>query len=84
MIQTGIFPNVIMEDTGLWEPWTNESIEEALADVKRKLGLIDENAHDGFIRDLLERRLVFKEGNYVWPRGIRSALVYWDVARNAV
>lgn len=83
LIQMGIFPNVIMEDTGLWDPWTNESIEEALADVKRKLGLVYENAHDAFLHDLLERRLVCEEGKYVWPRGVRSALVYWDVERDA-
>ncbi len=81
LIQMGIFPNIIMEDTGLWEPWTNESIEEALADVKRKLGMVDEKTHDGFLCDLLSRRLVFEQGKYVWPRGVRSALVYWDVER---
>lgn len=83
LLQMGICPNVLMEDTGLWEPWTNESIEEALADVKRKLGLPEESVHDGFIHELLKRRLVPENGRYVWPRGVRSALVYWDVEQGA-
>jgi hypothetical protein len=26
----------------------------------------------------MERRLTLMEGKYVWPRGVRSALVHWD------
>jgi hypothetical protein len=28
----------------------------------------------------LRRRLALKEEKYVWPRDVRSALVYWDPA----
>ena len=29
------------------------------------------------IRDTLARRLTFKDGAYVWPDGMRSALAWW-------
>jgi hypothetical protein len=27
-----------MEDSGLWEPWVHENIQDDLADTKRRLG----------------------------------------------
>ncbi len=78
LLQMGIFPNVLMEDTGLWDPWISPSMEEALAEAKRKLNLINTAEHDAFLRDLLSRNLVYRDGQYVWPKGIRTALVYWD------
>jgi hypothetical protein len=68
-----------MEDTGLWRPWTHDSLEEAVAEVKRRFGLPEVSEHDAFLRDLLQRRLDQRDGQWVWPRGVRSALVYWDV-----
>lgn len=79
LLQMGLFPNVLMEDSGLWPPRANRSLEEALAKVKRRLGLSDTTEHDDFLMDLLRRRLTWQEGQYVWPAGVRSALVYWDV-----
>jgi SAM-dependent methyltransferase len=79
LLQIGIFAHVRMEDRGLWRPWTHDSLEEALADVKRRLGLPEPSEHDEFLRDLLRRRLAREEGRWVWPRAVRSALVYWDV-----
>jgi len=78
MLQMGLFPNVLMEDTGLWDVRTHDSLEEALADVKRRLGLADaeHSEHDAFLLDLLRRRLTWQDGKYVWPPGVRSALVY--------
>lgn len=78
LLQMGLFPSVLMEDTGLWRPWTHDTLEEALSDVKRRLGLIDDT-YDAFLQDLLNQRLTYQDGAYVWPRGVRSALVYWDV-----
>jgi hypothetical protein len=75
----GIFANVLMEDRGLWDPWVNGSLEEALSDVKRRFGLGESSLHDDYLRDLLARRLTPVEGTYVWPPGVRSALVYWDL-----
>lgn len=80
LLQIDIFASVIMEDTGLWDrPWTNESIEEASGDVKRKLGLPQRSEFDEYIREILEHRLSREDGRYVWPSAVRSALVYWDV-----
>jgi hypothetical protein len=81
MLQMGLFSNVLMEDTGLWEPWTNSSLEEALAEVRRRLGLsdVEHSDHDEFPEDLLRRWLTWRDGQYVWPPGVQSALVYWEV-----
>ncbi len=78
LLQMGLFPNVIMEDTGLWDPWSSPSMEEALAEAKRKLGLTEDRGHDAYLHDLLEHHLTFRDGSYSWPRGIRTALVYWN------
>lgn len=79
LLQMGIFPNVLMEDPRTWDPWTHDSVDDALAEVKRKLRLYDDPTHDAFLRDLLERRLVRKDGRHVWPCGTHAALVYWQV-----
>lgn len=83
LLRMGILPNVLMEDSEPWKPWVHAGIDDALTDVKRKLGIAGETVHDGFLRDLLERRLVPGEQGYVWPKGPRSALVYWDVGHDA-
>lgn len=79
LLQMSIYPNVLMEDTGLWDPWTHDTLQDALHEVKRRFGLREESEHDPFLRDLLEERLNYQEGEYVWPPGVRSALVYWGV-----
>lgn len=80
LLQLGIQANVLMEDTGTWRPWKSASIDESLGDVKRRLGLVGETVHDEYLRALLERRLVLENNEYIWPKGVRSALVYWDVS----
>jgi hypothetical protein len=82
LLQMGIFPDVQMEDEGHWTPWTSPTPEDALANVKRRLGLPDPNDHDAFLRDLLARRLRREGDAYLWPRAMRSALVNWDVTGN--
>lgn len=79
LLQMGLFPNVLMEDSGYWEPWTHASMEEALHDVKRRFGLEEASEHDEFLSALLRRYLTLRNGQYVWPPGVRSALVYWNV-----
>jgi precorrin-6B methylase 2 len=79
LLQMGIYPNVLMEDTGLWDARTSESLEEAVSVVKRRLGLNGDTEYDGFLADLLRRRLAYQDGQYVWPREVRSALAYWNV-----
>jgi SAM-dependent methyltransferase len=80
LLELGIFPDVQMED-GLWEPWCHASLGEALADVKRRLGLLATDEHDAFLAELLGRRLARTDAGYAWPRATRSALVHWDVER---
>jgi hypothetical protein len=79
LLQMGIYPNVLMEDTGLWDARTSGSLEEAVSAVQRRLGLDGETEYDSFLADLLRRRLTYQDGQYVWPREVRSALVYWSV-----
>jgi 2-polyprenyl-3-methyl-5-hydroxy-6-metoxy-1,4-benzoquinol methylase len=79
LIQLGIYANVQMENTGLWKPRTSSGLNEAFSDLKRFLGLNESGEHDAYLRDLLRRRLTWKDGKYIWPREVRSALVYWQV-----
>ena len=79
LLQMDICPNVLMEDTGSRRPWTHDSLEDAVADVKRRFCLDGVKDHDEFIAEKLARDLTWEDGKYVWPRGVRSALVYWDV-----
>nr|WP_320131385.1 class I SAM-dependent methyltransferase [uncultured Holophaga sp.] len=77
LLQMGIFANVLMEDTGPWRSWSHGSLEEALLDVKKKLGLLHTGGHDASIREILERRLIMQEGRYTWPSGVQTALLHW-------
>jgi 2-polyprenyl-3-methyl-5-hydroxy-6-metoxy-1,4-benzoquinol methylase len=79
LMQSGIYANVLMENTGFWKPRISSSLEEALAGMNRYLGLNDTDAYDDYVEGLLQRRLTFKNGKYVWPPDVRSALVYWQV-----
>ena len=83
LLQLGVFPDVVVEE-GRWEPWRHASLEEALAEVKRRLGLAAASPHDAFLAELLERRLARTDDGYVWPHGTRSALAHWDVERYRV
>jgi 2-polyprenyl-3-methyl-5-hydroxy-6-metoxy-1,4-benzoquinol methylase len=80
LFEMGIYANVLFEDSGLWRAWANDSLEEALSEVKRRLGLVNNPAYDEFIYRRLSQELTFSDGKYFWPQGIRSALIYWDVA----
>jgi SAM-dependent methyltransferase len=79
LLQMGLFPNVLMEPE-LWDPWRHESLETALKEVKNRLGVAEDAAHDAFLSALLTERLTRQaDGHYAWPKETRSALVYWDV-----
>ncbi|MBI5301993.1 MAG: class I SAM-dependent methyltransferase [Chloroflexi bacterium] len=80
LLQMGIFPNVLMEDSGLWEPWSNDSLADAVQQIKHRMGLDQIDQHDAFLLDLAQRRLTVVEGKYVWPPAVRTALLYWSVA----
>ena len=79
LLQLGIYANVQMENTGLWKPRKSSGLQEALNEMKRFLGLDESGEHDAYLMDLLRRRLTLKDGHYVWPPEVRSALVYWQV-----
>ena len=79
LLQMGIYPSVLMENTGWWDPKTSQSLDEALSEMKRHFGLNGNDDHDAFLTALLRRRLTWHDGQYVWPRDVRSALVYWTV-----
>jgi SAM-dependent methyltransferase len=77
LLQMGIHANVRFEESPGWAPWTSATLDEALNDVKRRM-MLDTAEHDLFLLDLLRRRLHQEGGQLVWPRAIRSALVYWQ------
>jgi len=79
LIEMGIYANVLMEDTGDWGAWKNASLDEALFELKRKLGIAGPSEHDDYLLGLLRKRLTQDDGVYVWPPSMRSALVYWHV-----
>lgn len=77
LLQMGIRANVCFEEAPGWPPWTSATLDEALNDVKRRL-MLNTAEHDRFLLDLLQRRLHQEDGQWVWPRAMRSALVYWQ------
>ncbi len=79
LLDMGIYPSVLMEKGESWEPWTNDSMDDALEDIKNRLDLTDTAAHDDYLLTLLKSELTEKDGKVVWPSGNSSALVYWDV-----
>jgi SAM-dependent methyltransferase len=78
----GIYANVLVEEGIL--NWENASMEEAFARAKRHLHLESNTAHDGLICDTLSRRLHMRAGSYVWPDGMRSALLWWKAQRSHI
>ena len=79
LLQNDICANVLMENTGFWKSRTSSSLEEALESVKEYLGLSGSDEHDGYLMEMLQRRLRWDGEKYVWPPDVRSALVYWQV-----
>ncbi len=78
LLQAGIYANVLMENTGLWKPRTSASLDDALVEMRRFMALGDSTEHDEYLMKLLKERLTWKNGKYVWPPEVRSALVYWN------
>jgi SAM-dependent methyltransferase len=84
LLQMGIFPNVLMEEPASWEPWAHASLEEAFLEIKQRFRLGENTEHDEFLHDLLVRRLTLQDGQYVWPQGMRTALIFWRVNQSAL
>ncbi len=79
LAQMGIYANVLIDEAH-FRPWTSPSLEAALDKVKRHFGLEGVSEHDPYLQELLAEKLSYREGEYVWPDGMRSALVYWRVS----
>ena len=77
LLQMGIRANVRFEESPGWAPLTSATLDEALNDVKRRM-MLNTAEHDLFLMDLLQRQLHQEDGQFVWPRAVRSALVYWQ------
>ena len=75
----GIYANVLVEKDIY--PWTNDTIEEAFLRAKRHLHLESIDTHDRLIRDTLYKRLTRTKDGYIWPDGMRSALIWWNPAQ---
>lgn len=84
LLTMGIFPNVIMEDRGWWKPWVCEDRQAALLEVKQRLGLTDETKYDAELSELLSANLKQSDQGVEWPKGVRTALIYWDIEPHPV
>ncbi len=72
----GIYANVMIEDS-LYR-WKNDTFEEAFERARRHLRLENEKRFDNLIWNTLQRRLEKRGNTYLWPDGMRSALLWWD------
>lgn len=72
----GIYANVLVE-SDIYR-WTDNTFEEAFARAKRHLRLQSSITYDTLIRDTLAKRLSLLNNCYVWPDGMRSALLWWS------
>jgi precorrin-6B methylase 2 len=81
LLQMGISANVRFEESDRQHFIACDSEEDALHEIKERMGLLGTNEHDDYLRDLLKRRLIKHDDQFVWPGSRRSALVYWTVAK---
>jgi hypothetical protein len=58
--------------------WSDNTFEEAFTRARRHLRLQSSTTHDKLIRDTLTRRLTIENNKYIWPDGMRSALLWWS------
>ena len=69
----GIYPNILVENSFI--NWVNSSIQEAFIRAKRHLHWKKNFEYDALIMDNYENRLKFINGSFIWPDGMRSALL---------
>jgi cyclopropane fatty-acyl-phospholipid synthase-like methyltransferase len=81
LMQMNIYPDVVMETDEGWAPWSHDSLEEALSEVKNRFNLENDSTHDQFLRSLLEDSLHEEDGRYIWPVGNRSGILHWRASR---
>ena len=76
LYSVGIYASMLVENDTYH--WRDNTFEEAFARAKRHLRLKSSTTHDGLIRDTLTRRLGKSKNCYIWPDGMRSALLWWS------
>lgn len=81
LLQMGISANVRFEESDRQHFIACDSPEDALQEIKERMGLLGTNQHDDYLCDLLKRRLMKQDGQYLWPGSRRSALIYWSVSK---
>jgi 2-polyprenyl-3-methyl-5-hydroxy-6-metoxy-1,4-benzoquinol methylase len=72
----GIYVNILVE--GGIKRWENDTLDEAFIRAKKHLYLNECSTYDKLIRDKLESRLSISNNRYIWPDGMRSALLWWN------
>lgn len=81
LLQMGINANVQFEESDRHHFICSSSEEEALTEIKERMGLLGTNDHDDYLKNLLHRRLIKQNGDFLWPGSRRSALIYWTVTK---
>jgi 2-polyprenyl-3-methyl-5-hydroxy-6-metoxy-1,4-benzoquinol methylase len=76
----GIYAGVLVEKEIY--PWVNDTLEQAFVRAKRHLQLESNPAYDNLIKEKLTSRLIVRNNLYVWPDGMRSALLWWNPVTN--
>ncbi len=81
LLQMGISANVQFEESDRKHFIACPSPEDALHEIKQRMGLLGKDEYDDYLRELLNRRLIHQDGQFVWPGSRRSALIYWTVKK---
>jgi SAM-dependent methyltransferase len=72
----GIYPNISVEKE--MHNWVNDNLEEAVVRARQHLRIETTDTYDELIRRTLEKRLIPSGNGFVWPDGMRSALLWWE------
>lgn len=84
MLQMGMFPNVLMEDKGLWPGKISQSFDDAYEEIRCRFGVDKDSEHCTYLRTLLKENLRKTNGQIQWPSEIRTGLVYWDTNEDTI
>ncbi|MBI4282821.1 MAG: methyltransferase domain-containing protein [Chloroflexi bacterium] len=76
LYQMGIYANVVIEP--YVRCWTDDSLDGAFLRARRHLRIRNTTEYDDMIREVLAQRLTFRDGQYHWPDGMRSAMAWWE------
>lgn len=81
MLQMDMFPNVLMEEKGLWPGKISENFDDAFEEIKSRFGVDRDLEHSSFLKALLEENLIETDGKIQWPSEVRTGLVYWNTTK---